>query len=264
MSPVRPPAIFTPSPHHSAHLLALPCADWHDKVARGEEAAPFPEPKLIEAVPKPEGTLPEKTITDFGFMDDDDEGQIKLYIKLEGDLESVTKDDVDLKVESRWGNASMTASLKGQKFMHVLGAEKLMHDVIPEECKVKVLTKKQKCVIVLQKRGDPKMPWEGANSALGTHADGHTNELHASNALGAPMHTTHTTMLVHAGCMRTSKTTAYCDALLTSLVFGHVRLACVVQTCVRRLPSRIGAAEVAKKLGAAMRRKESYSRRYTF
>ena len=155
--------------HRCLPLYACCRTDWHDKVAQGEEAAPFPEPKLIETA-KPADALPEKTITDFGFMDDDDEGQIKLYIKLEGDLESLTKDDVDLKVESRWGNASMIASLKGQKFMHILGAEKLAHDVIPEECKVKVLTKKQKCVIVLQKRGDPKMPWEGANRPMGPPA----------------------------------------------------------------------------------------------
>lgn len=44
----------------------------------------------------------------------------------------------------------------------------LAHDVIPEECIVKVLSKKGKCILRLQKRGDPKCPWEQlrANVAL--------------------------------------------------------------------------------------------------
>ena len=137
---------------------------WHDKVGSG---APAPEPKLLEKVPAP-AELPEKTITDFAFMDDDDDGVVKVYIPLAGDLEVLTKADVDLQVRSRWGEASMEARLRGQKAVHVLAAEKLAHDVIPEECVVKVLSKKGKAVLVLKKRGDPKMPWDGlrANVAL--------------------------------------------------------------------------------------------------
>ena len=95
-------------------------SDWHDKVGKD---APVPEPQLLETAPK-QAELPEKTITDFGFMDDEDEACVKIYIALAGDLEGLTKDAVDLQVKSRWGEASMTARLRGQKFVHVVGAEK--------------------------------------------------------------------------------------------------------------------------------------------
>lgn len=95
-------------------------SDWHDKVGKD---APVPEPQLLETAPK-QAELPETTITDFGFMDDEDEACVKIYIALTGDLEGIGKDAVDLQVRSYYGEASMTARLRGQKYVHVLGAEK--------------------------------------------------------------------------------------------------------------------------------------------
>merc|ERR1711907_519016 len=71
---------------------------WHDTVSKGENAAPMPEHKAI-AVEKEATPVEDKAVTidNFAFLDDDD--VVKVYIKLEGDLASVTTEAVEFKVE---------------------------------------------------------------------------------------------------------------------------------------------------------------------
>merc|ERR1712216_374395 len=92
---------------------------WHDSVNKGEGAAPIPEHKPVtvatEAVE--EHAL---TIDNFAFMDD--EGVVKIYIKLEGDLATVTAENVELKVERQRYEpiCSMLVHVRGANNLHRL------------------------------------------------------------------------------------------------------------------------------------------------
>ena len=130
---------------------------FHDKVPQGESAAPPPDhkPSAVETV---ERSLPEVTIEDYGMMDDEEGGLIKLYIKLEGDLEGVTDDAVDFKVEaSKFAlnlqdlKCSMHLSIRGKTKVHTLHAERLFNPVNHEKCKFRILTKKSKLIVTLHK-----------------------------------------------------------------------------------------------------------------
>lgn len=125
---------------------------WHDKVAKGEGAAPITEPKRIAVEMADPANDSHVSIENFALMDDDD--VIKVYVKLEGDLASVTEDDVDLKVEKKRydPDCSMLLTVKGATKTHRLYAEKLKGTVKPEESKLRVLTKKGKIVVSLKKQ----------------------------------------------------------------------------------------------------------------
>ena len=93
---------------------------------------------------------------------------MKVYIKMEGDLEVVTTDDVEFKVEKAPFDpvCSMLVHIRGKTKTHRLYAEKLKHMVIPEECKFRISTKNSKVIITL-KKAIPEY-WDGlrANNSL--------------------------------------------------------------------------------------------------
>jgi len=131
---------------------------WHDKVPQGEGAAPLPEHKPIEVATVSERALPEVTITDYGMMDDEEGGLVKLYIKLEGDLEGATADDVTFKVEaSKFAlnlqdlKCSMHLSIRGKTKLHTLHAERLLNPVRHEQCKFRISAKTNKLIVTLYK-----------------------------------------------------------------------------------------------------------------
>jgi len=132
---------------------------WHGNVPAG---APAPTPQML-ASETVESALPEVTIENYGFMDDDD--VVKVYIALEGDLQGVTADGVTLDVTSKFDVGKLNLAVRGTKSMHTLKAEKLFHDVDPEGCKFKVLSKKGKLVLTLKKK-NPHDPWEGLRTKL--------------------------------------------------------------------------------------------------
>ena len=145
---------------------------FHDKVAKGEGAAPVEAPPLLAAEPVPARdptALPEATIESFSFMDDFEEGVVKVYIALSGDLEGAvsTPEEVEFRPETNWGESSLHVALDGKKHRWVLRAEKLTAEVVPAESKVKVLPKKGKVIVVL-KKANRQAPWEQlrANVAL--------------------------------------------------------------------------------------------------
>ena len=131
---------------------------WHDKVPKGDGAAPPPEHKPCAVETLEKRTLPEVTIADYGFMDDEEGGLIKLYIKLEGDLEGVTEDAIDLKVEaSKFAlnladlKCSMHLSVCGKTKLHTLHAERLFLPVRHEQCKFRISKKNSKLIVTLCK-----------------------------------------------------------------------------------------------------------------
>ena len=133
---------------------------WHDTVAKGESAAPQPEPQLLntEAVAE-DSRGPPKTIESFGLLDDDD--KVKLYVALEGDLFGVSDADITANF-SRVpvsDTCSMDVTVRGARQNHRLAAEKLYGPVVVEECKAKVNKKKDKIIITL-KKANATQPWE--------------------------------------------------------------------------------------------------------
>ena len=131
---------------------------WHDKVAQGDSAAPQPQhtPLAVDTVAE---SAPPLSVDSFAFLDDDD--VVKVYIKLEGDLAEVTTDSVTLTVEkARYDtDCSMDILVKGKQHTHRLHAEKLMHEVVPDQCKFKVSAKNSKIIVTLKKKMPG--PWEG-------------------------------------------------------------------------------------------------------
>ncbi len=135
---------------------------WHSKV--GTEAPP-PEPKLL-ASETAAASMPEKSITSFAFMDDEDDGVVKVYVTLEGDLAGVGDDAVDAKFDKApYGpECSMEVRVRGAHFVHVLAAERLCGVIVPGECKHKV-TKKGKLVVTM-KKAHKQEPWEQLRSKV--------------------------------------------------------------------------------------------------
>jgi len=135
---------------------------WHDKVAKGEDAAPLPEHKPIAAGAATNATsLPEDTaitIDKFAFMDDDE--VVKVYVTLEDDLAGVDASAVEFHVEAAKFDptCSMLLHVRGQKHLHRMYVSHLMHQVVPSECKFKV-TAKGKLIVTLKKL--EKVYWEG-------------------------------------------------------------------------------------------------------
>lgn len=78
---------------------------------------------------------------------------MKVYIKLEGDLDGVRETDVEFKVEKAKYDpvCSMLVQIRGTKYLHRLYAEKLRHMVDPEACKYRISTKTSKLIITLKK-----------------------------------------------------------------------------------------------------------------
>jgi hypothetical protein len=103
---------------HEEKLKDASYAYWHDKVPSG---APKPEHKPI-AVEAGCGDIPTVSIDNFGLMDDDD--IVKVYVKLEGDLEGLTADAVEFKVEQAKYDptCSMLLLARGKTKMHRLRA----------------------------------------------------------------------------------------------------------------------------------------------
>jgi len=132
---------------------------WHDKVPKGEQAAPPPEHTPIAVRVASVESQRSTSIEDFAFMDDED--VVKLYIKLEGDLSGVTSDDVELKVEQAKFDptCSMLLHVRGTKYLHRLYAEKLRHRVDPQGCKFRISSKTNKLIITL-KKADAEY-WDG-------------------------------------------------------------------------------------------------------
>lgn len=91
------------------------------------------------------------TIANFAFLDDDE--LVKVYVTLDGDLEGVTTDCVKLTCDRDRFNptSSMLLSVRGKQYSHALGANPLCHCVDPAKCKFRVLSKKGKLVVTLQK-----------------------------------------------------------------------------------------------------------------
>ena len=134
---------------------------WHSKV--GTEAPP-PEPKLLASESAP-SSMPEKSITSFAFMDDDEEDVVKVYITLEGDLAGITADAVDAKFTCApvTHESALMLRVRGAHFMHILAAERLCGPIVPEHCKTKV-TKKGKLIVTMAKAA--KIPWEDLRSKV--------------------------------------------------------------------------------------------------
>jgi len=132
---------------HEEKLKDASYTYWHDKVPSG---APKPEHKPI-AVEAGCGDIPTVSIDNFGLMDDDD--IVKVYVKLEGDLEGLTADAVEFKVEQAKYDptCSMLLLARGKTKMHRLHAEKLRHHVEPDGCKFRISTKNSKLIVTLKK-----------------------------------------------------------------------------------------------------------------
>ena len=78
---------------------------------------------------------------------------MKVYVKLEGDLEGVTADAVEFKVEQAPFDpvCSMLVLIRGKTKSHRLYAEKLKQLVVPGDCKFRVSAKNSKLIITLKK-----------------------------------------------------------------------------------------------------------------
>ena len=140
---------------------------FHDKVGDG---APKPEHKPIAVTSASSGASAVEdtalTISNFAFMDDDD--VVKVYIALEGDLDGVTMENVEFSVEAAKFDpvCSMLLHVRGRNHLHRRYVSHLMHIVVPEECKVKVLSKKAKLIVSLKKHDKEKIPWEGLRAKV--------------------------------------------------------------------------------------------------
>ena len=102
----------------------------------------------------------------FGAMDVEDDGVVKVYVTLEGDLAGVGDDAVDAKFDKApYGpECSMEVRVRGAHFVHVLAAERLCGVIVPGECKHKV-TKKGKLVVTM-KKAHKQEPWEQLRSKV--------------------------------------------------------------------------------------------------
>ena len=133
---------------------------FHDKIGDG---APPPEHKPIDV----SAALAEETaltLTNYAFMDDED--KVKIYVTLTGDLEGVVQEGVELKVEKAPFDptCSMMLHLRGKKSLHRLYVSHLLHEVVPEKCKVKVNATKGKLIVTLIKKDN--VFWEELRSKV--------------------------------------------------------------------------------------------------
>ena len=118
---------------------------WHNKVATGEQAAPPPSPQLLKAETiAPQAPELVRNIDKYLFLDDD--VLVKVYIELEGDLAGVTA----AQVQSQFTHNTLLVQIQGHRERHQLWVDKLMHDVTPQKCKIKV-SKQGKLIIAMQK-----------------------------------------------------------------------------------------------------------------
>ena len=164
--------------NHESHTQAVligeaarfALADWHDKVAQGEAAAPKPEPKLLAAeTTEVKGPAP-KTLDSFAFLDDGE--VVKVYISLEGDLAAVADEHVTATFHKQKFNddSSMEVFVKGTSATHLLACPKLGGAIVPDECKWKINKKNKKLIVTLKKvnlgtaQNPHHPPWNGLRS----------------------------------------------------------------------------------------------------
>ena len=125
---------------------------WHSKVPQGEAAAPKPTPVLLATDSAKSGPTSTKAISAYSLLD---EGEVlKIYVKLEGELDQVNADDI----EAEFAKRSCTITLMTPSTLHRLHVPTLMHEILPEKCKTKV-TKSRKLIIALAKR-DVSREWK--------------------------------------------------------------------------------------------------------
>ena len=166
--------LLTPESHTQAVLIGeaarFALADWHDKVAQGEAAAPKPEPKLLAAeTTEVKGPAP-KTLDSFAFLDDGE--VVKVYISLEGDLAAVADEHVTATFHKQKFNddSSMEVFVKGTSATHLLACPKLGGAIVPDECKWKINKKNKKLIVTLKKvnlgtaQNPHHPPWNGLRS----------------------------------------------------------------------------------------------------
>ena len=145
-------------------------ADWHDKVAQGEAAAPKPEPKLLAAETTEVKGPATKTLDSFAFLDDGE--VVKVYISLEGDLCAVADEHVTATFHKQKFNddSSMEVFVKGTSATHLLACPKLGGAIVPDECKWKINKKNKKLIVTLKKvnlgtaQNPHHPPWNGLRS----------------------------------------------------------------------------------------------------
>ena len=137
---------------------------WHDKVPDG----PKPEENKPIAVAAAASNAEDTaiTISNFMFLDDDD--KVKVYVELKGDLEGVTTENVTFEVErARYDpTCSMLLHIQAPRNgkLYRLYVSHLLHEVVPEECKVKVNVSKAKIIVTLKKKD--AIGWEGLRSKM--------------------------------------------------------------------------------------------------
>lgn len=166
--------LLTHESHTQAVLIGeaarFALADWHDKVAQGEAAAPKPEPKLLAAeTTEVKGPAP-KTLDSFAFLDDGE--VVKVYISLEGDLAAVADEHVTATFHKQKFNddSSMEVFVKGTSATHLLACPKLGGAIVPDECKWKINKKNKKLIVTLKKvnlgtaQNPHHPPWNGLRS----------------------------------------------------------------------------------------------------
>ena len=166
--------LLTHESHTQAVLIGeaarFALADWHDKVAQGEAAAPKPEPKLLAAeTTEVKGPAP-KTLDSFAFLDDGE--VVKVYISLEGDLCAVADEHVTATFHKQKFNddSSMEVFVKGTSATHLLACPKLGGAIVPDECKWKINKKNKKLIVTLKKvnlgtaQNPHHPPWNGLRS----------------------------------------------------------------------------------------------------